>query len=120
MEKKNIKYFSFYNLFDAYEKKVKIRELFINYFLYYRLHLNDKCFWYIYYEFLFFLIFYHSFMIYIILIFNSLAFSFFLFLKIMINVYLFKHLNFISAYDDLFCHFNYYSVYIVTHQNTLK
>ena len=43
-EEKNLEDFSFYNLFDAYETKVKIKEWLISYFLYYKLHLNDKCF----------------------------------------------------------------------------
>ena len=33
-EEKNLKYFIFYNLFDAYETKVKIKEWFIIRFLY--------------------------------------------------------------------------------------
>ena len=33
-EEKNLEYFSFYNIFDAYETKVKMREWFISYFLY--------------------------------------------------------------------------------------
>ena len=47
----NLKYI--YNIlvfiifFDVNETKVKMRELFISYFLYRRLHLNDKCFLYI-------------------------------------------------------------------------
>ena len=32
-EEKNLEYFSFYNLFDAYETKVKKKELFVSYFL---------------------------------------------------------------------------------------
>ena len=47
--------------------------------------------------------------IHIILIFSSLVFTFFFrFLKIMTSVNLFKHFNFISAYDDIFCNFSCY------------
>ena len=46
-EKKNLEYFSFYNLFDAYEAKLNRRVWFISYFLYWRLQLNDKGFQYI-------------------------------------------------------------------------
>ena len=46
-EGKNLEYFSLYNLFDAYETKVNMKELLISYFLYQRLHLNSKCFQYI-------------------------------------------------------------------------
>ena len=58
-EEKNLEYFSVYNLFDAYETKLKIRVWFISYFLYQRLQMNDKSLQYIvnlYFIFLFFII----------------------------------------------------------------
>ena len=37
-----------------------------------------------------------------------LIFSFLVFFLIMTSAYLFKYFNFISSYDDLFSHFNFY------------